>query len=186
MFNSLLSVHRSASAHRKEELSRLRAEALQACEVVQANLLSSVHMGVGALYRNQRLLAIEAETLAAHTQRFSAMSERLMKMSYQFNTAMRELGDVNNWALTIEKDMRWIEEKLVAAEKERDEVEAKEKQLEQQRLKEEADRRNSASTNTSQASSSASSSSSSTTTIASSHTNVPHPLHAQASAEELP
>lgn len=112
MFNSILKDHRTATAGTRKQLDGLRAQALQSSEVVTHHLFHEVQSGVGLIYKNQRVLQQEAATLQAHTTRFAKQSERWRTLSAQLNTSLKELGDVHNWALTIQKDMRWVEQNL--------------------------------------------------------------------------
>jgi len=114
MYNSLVRDHRAKSAAQRKHVDTLRAAALVSCESVTAHLFAEVQGGVGALYRNQRLLQAEAATLQAHTSRFARQSERWLTLSSSLNTALKELGDVHNWALTVQKDVRWVEKELAA------------------------------------------------------------------------
>lgn len=112
MYNALLKDHRSKSAATRKQVEGLKAASLQSCELVTAHLFSEVQSGVGALYRNQRVLQSEASTLQANTARFVRSSDKWLALSASLNTALKELGDVQNWALTIQKDVRWIDREL--------------------------------------------------------------------------
>jgi hypothetical protein len=114
MYTNLLKEHRAHAAVTRKQADALRAQALGSCEQVSAHLFSEVQAGVGALYRNQRLLQAEAATLQAHTSRFARQSERWLALSSSLHTALKELGDVHNWALTVQKDVRWVEKELQA------------------------------------------------------------------------
>jgi hypothetical protein len=112
MFNALLKDHRAATAGTRKQLDGLRTQALQSAEVVTHHLFHEVQNGVGLIYKNQRILQAEGATLQAHTTRFAKQSERWLTLSAQLNTSLKELGDVHNWSLTIQKDLRWVEQNL--------------------------------------------------------------------------
>jgi hypothetical protein len=112
MYNQLLKDHRAQSAASRKAADNLRVAAQASCEQVSAALFADVQSGVGALYRNQRLLQAEAATLQAHTARFARQSERWLALSTALHTALKEMGDVHNWALTVQKDVRWVEREL--------------------------------------------------------------------------
>ena len=112
MFNSILKEHRAKSVQTRKQLDSQRAAALASAELVTHHLFHEVHTGLGLVYQNQRVLANEASCLQAHTNRFAKQSERWLSLSTQLNNSLKELGDVQNWALTIQKDVRWIEHNL--------------------------------------------------------------------------
>ena len=146
MYNQILKEHRAKSAATRKNVEALRAASLQSCEQVTAHLFAEVQAGVGAIYRNQRLLQTEASTLQAHTARFARSSEKWLALSSSLNTALKELGDVHNWSLTVQKDIRWIERemKLTLEENNEKKIRIKEKRdNEMQQIKdtEDADRR---------------------------------------------
>lgn len=112
MYNALLKEHRVQASAARRQLDSLRADALQSAERVTQHLFSDVHSGLGAVYRTQRQLAHEAEVLSAHSSRFAKTSERWVSLSQSLHTSLKELGDVSNWALTIQNDVRFIEQQL--------------------------------------------------------------------------
>lgn len=112
MYNAILKDHRVKSASTRKQVDVLKAASLQSCELVTAHLFAEVQAGVGAIYRNQRVLQSEAATLQANTARFVRSSDKWLQLSSSLNTALKELGDVHNWALTIQKDARWIDREL--------------------------------------------------------------------------
>lgn len=112
MYNALLKDHRAKTAATRKQVDALKAASLQSCELVTAHLFAEVQAGVGAIYRNQRVLQTEAATLQAHTARFVRSSDKWLSLSSSLNTSLKELGDVHNWALTIQKDVRWIDREL--------------------------------------------------------------------------
>lgn len=150
MFNSILKDHRTKTQSTRKHLDHLKHDALVSAEHVTQHLFHDVQNGVGLIYKNQRLLQTEASILQTQTQRFARNSERWLTLSANLNTALKELGDVHNWSLTLQKDIRWIESNLA------DVVEAnhqhkirlkqrREKEIQQQRQwKEEQERNNKA------------------------------------------
>ena len=118
-----------------EEAERLRRRAVESMRGVSENMVDSVNMGVAHVFANQRKLEAEARKLQAETQRFAKQTTQWLSMLESFNVALKvrahgevhlqgrgvwrvlscwlltrpqELGDVENWAEHIEKDMNAV------------------------------------------------------------------------------
>ena len=63
---------------------------------------------VSQTYVNQRKLDTEAKRLMVNIDQFSRSINQWTTLMNSFNDSLKELGDVENWAGCIEKDMREI------------------------------------------------------------------------------
>ena len=70
-----------------------------------------------AAYNNQRQLEVEAKQLQAHVSRLTRQTSQWISMIENFNQSLKELGDVENWARTIETDMMTVASALEYAYK---------------------------------------------------------------------
>ncbi|KAK7477076.1 hypothetical protein BaRGS_00031662 [Batillaria attramentaria] len=68
--------------------------------------------GVAQAYVNQKKLDTETRILQANAAQFSKQTLQWLKLVEDFNTALKEIGDVENWAKSIETDMRTISSAL--------------------------------------------------------------------------
>ena len=68
--------------------------------------------GVAQAYINQKKLDTETKILQANASQFSKQTLQWLKLVEDFNTALKELGDVENWAKSIEADMRTLSSAL--------------------------------------------------------------------------
>lgn len=59
-------------------------------------------------YLNQKRLDAEAKQLHASATNFSKQTQQWLQLVETFSSALKELGDVENWAKTIEGDVRII------------------------------------------------------------------------------
>lgn len=75
-------------------------------------VLDSLDREVGKTYDNQRRLEGEAKELEAKVVAFSKDIKRWMTLYGSFNDALKELGDVKNWAQGIETDLNSISDTL--------------------------------------------------------------------------
>ncbi|XP_040610593.1 biogenesis of lysosome-related organelles complex 1 subunit 1 isoform X1 [Mesocricetus auratus] len=64
--------------------------------------------GVAQAYMNQRKLDHEVKTLQVQAAQFAKQTGQWIGMVENFNQALKEIGDVENWARSIELDMRTI------------------------------------------------------------------------------
>ncbi|NXG40051.1 BL1S1 protein, partial [Dromaius novaehollandiae] len=64
--------------------------------------------GVARAYVNQRKLDHEVKTLQIQAAQFAKQTGQWITMVENFNQALKEIGDVENWARSIEMDMRTI------------------------------------------------------------------------------
>ncbi|NXI38018.1 BL1S1 protein, partial [Galbula dea] len=64
--------------------------------------------GVAQAYVNQRKLDHEVKTLQVQAAQFAKQTGQWITMVENFNQALKEIGDVENWARSIEMDMRTI------------------------------------------------------------------------------
>jgi len=108
MFSSIVKEHRRQHAQQKKDIDVLKQEATASVEAVASVLLDSVNTGVSNVYENQQKLEQEARTLGAQTARFAKQTNRWLAMYHGLNEALKELGDVRNWAQSIETDMNFI------------------------------------------------------------------------------
>ncbi|EGW12537.1 Biogenesis of lysosome-related organelles complex 1 subunit 1 [Cricetulus griseus] len=67
-----------------------------------------VEKGVAQAYMNQRKLDHEVKTLQVQAAQFAKQTGQWIGMVENFNQALKEIGDVENWARSIELDMRTI------------------------------------------------------------------------------
>ncbi|EQB77767.1 general control of amino acid synthesis-like protein [Camelus ferus] len=68
----------------------------------------SLHAVVAQAYMNQRKLDHEVKTLQVQAAQFAKQTGQWIGMVENFNQALKEIGDVENWARSIELDMRTI------------------------------------------------------------------------------
>ncbi|KAM9522830.1 biogenesis of lysosome-related organelles complex 1 subunit 1 isoform X1 [Oncorhynchus nerka] len=113
MLSRLLKEHQSKQNERKElqgerkEEGR-RREAITAATCLTEALVDHLNVGVAKAYVNQRKLDHEVKTLQVQAGQFSKQTGQWISMVEGFNQALKEIGDVENWARSIEMDMRTI------------------------------------------------------------------------------
>lgn len=59
----------------------------------------------------------EAKKLQSNAGQLAKQTSQWLQLIFSFNQAMKEIGDVENWAKTMERDMQTIAETLEKAYK---------------------------------------------------------------------
>lgn len=72
---------------------------------------------VAQAYLNQKKLDAEAKQLQTAVIGFSKQTQQWMTLIDGFSAALKELGDIENWALAIENDMKNVTGTLEVAYK---------------------------------------------------------------------
>uniref|UniRef100_A0A8C5H6L8 Biogenesis of lysosome-related organelles complex 1 subunit 1 n=2 Tax=Gouania willdenowi TaxID=441366 RepID=A0A8C5H6L8_GOUWI len=108
MLSRLLKEHHVKQNERKDLQERRRREAIAAATCLTEALVDHLNVGVSQAYVNQRKLDHEVKTLQVQASQFSKQTAQWISMVEGFNQALKEIGDVENWARSIEMDMRTI------------------------------------------------------------------------------
>lgn len=108
MLSRLLKEHQAKQNERKELQERRRREAIAAATCLTEALVDHLNVGVAQAYVNQRKLDHEVKILQVQASQFSKQTAQWISMVEGFNQALKEIGDVENWARSIEMDMRTI------------------------------------------------------------------------------
>uniref|UniRef100_A0AAY3ZX79 Biogenesis of lysosome-related organelles complex 1 subunit 1 n=1 Tax=Denticeps clupeoides TaxID=299321 RepID=A0AAY3ZX79_9TELE len=108
MLSRLLKEHQAKQNERKEMQERRRREAIAAATCLTEALVDHLNVGVAQAYVNQRKLDHEVKTLQLQAGQFAKQTAQWINMVECFNQALKEIGDVENWARSIEMDMRTI------------------------------------------------------------------------------
>merc|ERR1719187_1416617 len=112
MLSSLVKEHQARQIVRKEKQEVKRKEALSAATNLTTALVDHLNVGVAQAYLNQKRLDSEAKQLHLNATNFAKQTQSWLGLIETFNTSLKELGDVENWAKTIESDMRAISSTL--------------------------------------------------------------------------
>lgn len=108
MLSRLLKEHQAKQNERKELQEKRRKEAIAAATTLTEALVDHLNIGVAQAYVNQRKLDHEVKTLQIQAAQFAKQTTQWIGLVENFNQALKEIGDVENWARSIEKDMRII------------------------------------------------------------------------------
>ncbi|EDV27177.1 uncharacterized protein TRIADDRAFT_54870 [Trichoplax adhaerens] len=108
MLSNIVRKHQAKQAAAKEEQEKLKKEAMESCVAFGNALVDKMNTGVATAYQNQKKLDQELKQLQIHTAEYSKVASQWMGLVDGFNQSLKEIGDVENWAKTIENDMQVV------------------------------------------------------------------------------
>ncbi|CAA9998049.1 unnamed protein product [Nesidiocoris tenuis] len=108
MLSSLVKEHHAKQLSKKEAQEGKRKEALTAASSLTQALVDHLNVGVAQAYLNQKRLDAEAKHLHQNAANFAKNTQQWLVLVEGFSNALKELGDVENWAQAIENDMKTI------------------------------------------------------------------------------
>ncbi|XP_034178509.1 biogenesis of lysosome-related organelles complex 1 subunit 1 isoform X1 [Osmia lignaria lignaria] len=113
MLSAIVKEHQSKQAARKERQEQKRKEAVQAASNLTQALVDHLNVGnvlyrVAQAYLNQKKLDAEAKQLQHSATNFAKQTQCWLNLVEAFSSALKEIGDAENWARSIEGDMRTI------------------------------------------------------------------------------
>ncbi|XP_021913891.1 biogenesis of lysosome-related organelles complex 1 subunit 1 isoform X2 [Zootermopsis nevadensis] len=94
-----------------------RKEAVAAANNLTQALVDHLNVGVAQAYLNQKRLDAEAKQLHHSATNFAKQTQQWVNLVESFSGALKEIGDAENWAHSIEGDMRTITSALEYAYK---------------------------------------------------------------------
>mmetsp|Transcript_40903 Transcript_40903/g.56978 ORF Transcript_40903/g.56978 Transcript_40903/m.56978 type:complete len:130 (+) Transcript_40903:55-444(+) len=110
--SEIVKKHSTEQVARKKESEARRLEASAAAQKVSKVLVESLNEGVASVFTTQKQLEMEAKHLQSSLVKYTKLSNQWISMVENFNQALKEIGDVENWAERIEADMHSISQGL--------------------------------------------------------------------------
>uniref|UniRef100_A0A7S3Z9Z0 Biogenesis of lysosome-related organelles complex 1 subunit 1 n=1 Tax=Lotharella globosa TaxID=91324 RepID=A0A7S3Z9Z0_9EUKA len=110
--SEIVAQHRKTSQQLRNDLEKEKQDFVKSVEELGRSLLDKLDKGVGKTYENQRRLEAEAKNLEGKAVTFANEINQWTTLYSSFNDALKELGDVKNWAQGIEADLNSINTSL--------------------------------------------------------------------------
>ncbi|KAH8299981.1 hypothetical protein KR044_008169 [Drosophila immigrans] len=117
MLTSMVKEHHAKQSKRKQEQEVRRKEAIESSNELTQSLVDHLNVGVAQAYLNQKRLDAEAKQLHVGATNFAKQTHQWLQLIDNFSSALKELGDVENWARSIEGDMQVVQQSLELAYK---------------------------------------------------------------------
>ncbi len=108
MLSRTVKEHQERQALFREQQERKRRIALAAVHKCSDAMVDSLNSSVEKAYENQRKLDNEAKVLQSHSARYIKQTTQWLNLVEGFHKNLKSLGDLEQWAKTIENDMQII------------------------------------------------------------------------------
>ncbi|KZV30014.1 biogenesis of lysosome-related organelles complex 1 subunit 1-like [Dorcoceras hygrometricum] len=104
----MINDHNSASLKVREQTEKSKRQAIWTASRVSDLLVNAVNGGVQEVYIIEKRIEMEIRALAATVARYSKQTDQWLAASHSINTAVKEIGDFENWMKTIDLDCKSI------------------------------------------------------------------------------
>ena len=104
--------HAGARGAREAERGRLREECVAAARAASGSLLGRANDDTARAFAQEKALEDEIRKLQSEADRFCRRTEQWVALVDDFNRALKEIGDVENWSRAIERDMNEVVARL--------------------------------------------------------------------------
>eukprot|EP00008_Paramoeba_atlantica_P003780 CAMPEP_0201488690 /NCGR_PEP_ID=MMETSP0151_2-20130828/19326_1 /ASSEMBLY_ACC=CAM_ASM_000257 /TAXON_ID=200890 /ORGANISM="Paramoeba atlantica, Strain 621/1 / CCAP 1560/9" /LENGTH=113 /DNA_ID=CAMNT_0047874041 /DNA_START=53 /DNA_END=391 /DNA_ORIENTATION=- len=112
MMGRMLRDHQSKQTVYRQNIAKKQKVAQDSVEEFSSELMNSVNTGVSVIFVNQKKIEEESQKLQLESQRFAKQTTLWLQTMERFYDSFKELGDVENWASTVEEDMQTIADTL--------------------------------------------------------------------------
>ncbi|KAH7836504.1 hypothetical protein Vadar_002171 [Vaccinium darrowii] len=104
----LINDHHHQSLSLREQTEKAKKEAIRSAVRVSDLLVNAVNGGVQESFVNEKRIELEIRALASTVMRFAKLTDQWLAASHSINTAIKEIGDFENWMKTMEFDCKSI------------------------------------------------------------------------------
>jgi chromosome condensin MukBEF ATPase and DNA-binding subunit MukB len=108
MLSRVVKEHQERQVVFREQQERKRRVALDSVQKCSDAMVDSLNSSVEKAYENQRKLDREAKALQSHSSRFIRQTTHWLNLVEGFHKNLKGLGDLEQWAKTIENDMQVV------------------------------------------------------------------------------
>ncbi|KAK3183651.1 hypothetical protein Dsin_030937 [Dipteronia sinensis] len=104
----LLQNHQHSSLRLREQTEMAKKESISNAKRVSDLLVDALNGGVQDCYVVEKSIEIEIRTLAATIAKFMKQTDQWLATTNAMNSAMKEIGDFENWMKTMDFDCKNI------------------------------------------------------------------------------
>ena len=108
MLSRVVKEHQEQQAVFREQQEKKSKAALASVYKCTGAMVDSLNAGVEKAYENQRKLDREAKALQAHSARYVKQTGQWLNLVEGFHKNLKSLGDLEQWARTIEADLNTV------------------------------------------------------------------------------
>ncbi|KAL9458318.1 hypothetical protein AB3S75_007228 [Citrus x aurantiifolia] len=104
----LIQNHQHSSLKLREQTERAKRDSVRHAKRVSDLLTDALNGGVQESYVIEKRIELEIRTLAATIAKFMKQTDQWLATSHAINTAVKEIGDFENWMKTMDLDCKSI------------------------------------------------------------------------------
>ncbi|XP_010521998.1 PREDICTED: biogenesis of lysosome-related organelles complex 1 subunit 1 [Tarenaya hassleriana] len=104
----LIEDHQRSSLRLREQTEKARKDAIRNAAKAADLLVEAVNGGVEECFVNEKRIEAEIRNLAVTIARFGKQTDQWLAATHAINTAIKEIGDFENWMKTMEYDCKKI------------------------------------------------------------------------------
>lgn len=104
----LIDDNRRSSLQLREKTERSRKEAIRHAARTADLLVKAVNGGVEECFVNEKRIESEIRNLAITVAKFGKQTDQWLAVTHAVNSAVKEIGDFENWMKTMEFDCKKI------------------------------------------------------------------------------
>ncbi len=108
MLSRYVKEHNERQSGLKEEQEKKRRAAVSSVQKCTVSMVNCLNDGVEQAYENQRKLDKEAKSLQNHSAKYARQTTQWLNLIEGFHKNLKTLGDLEQWACTIETDMQTV------------------------------------------------------------------------------
>eukprot|EP00730_Choanoeca_flexa_P015182 TRINITY_DN6910_c0_g1_i1.p1 TRINITY_DN6910_c0_g1~~TRINITY_DN6910_c0_g1_i1.p1 ORF type:complete len:125 (+),score=46.67 TRINITY_DN6910_c0_g1_i1:52-426(+) len=112
MLSRALQEHSTEQQAARKRTAILKDEAVQASKEAAKAMVDTINADVAEVFATQRSIEAEVKRLQAALAKHNKLANSWSTSISKFNTALKEIGDVENWAERLEDDMRTVVDTL--------------------------------------------------------------------------
>ncbi|XP_021716319.1 biogenesis of lysosome-related organelles complex 1 subunit 1-like [Chenopodium quinoa] len=105
---NLLHQHQTSASSLRHQTEKAKKEATKAGVRVSELLVDAVNGGVQESFLHQKQIELEIRALTTTVNRFQKQTHQWLAASRSLNTAIKEIGDFENWIKVMEYDCKSI------------------------------------------------------------------------------
>ncbi|AES98951.2 hypothetical protein MtrunA17_Chr5g0432431 [Medicago truncatula] len=105
---NLIHIHHHKSLILTNQTEKAKKDAIRKAERVSDLLVEAVNGGVQDSFIYQKRIELEIRALAVTIARFVKQSDQWLNATHSLNTALKEIGDFENWMKIMEYDFKSI------------------------------------------------------------------------------
>lgn len=108
MLSRIVKEHQEKQSSLREEQEKKKRLAIAAVQSCTNSMVDCLNEGVERAYENQRKLDKESKALQLHSAKYVKQTTQWLNLVEGFHKNLKSLGDLEQWAKTIERDMKTV------------------------------------------------------------------------------